>query len=77
MHLQLKSFRVSGQNCFSHVDDDGKSYRWANIGDVVEVEESLGFKLLSLYSDMLEQKEHEVEIVRRGRPPKYDNKAEV
>lgn len=77
MKLSLKKFRTSSQNSFSHIEDDGGCYRWSSVGDTVCVPDTLGFKLLGLYSDMLEIEQHEVEIVRRGRPPKYDNKAEV
>lgn len=70
MKLALKKFRVTGQNSFSHIEENGGCYKWESVGDTVVVADALGYKLLGLYSDMLEIKEHEVEVVRRGRPPK-------
>ena len=77
MKVKLKKFRRANQTNLVHIDDDGKFYSWSQVGDEIEVEDSIGYKLVGLYPDMLEESLHEVEVVRRGRPPKYDNKSEV
>lgn len=77
MKVKLKKFRVSGQTVLTHIDDSGAFYSWTEEGQQVEVDDSIGYKLIGLYPDMLEEALHEVEIVKRGRPPKYENKAEV
>lgn len=77
MKVKLKKFRVKGQTILTHIDESGAVFSWTEEGQQLEVEGAIGYKLIGLYPDMLEEALHEVEIVKRGRPPKYDNKAEV